>query len=47
MRDLPFEWTESLNKPLREDYWAKEANKKKYAWCDWMMIFQGFEMDYL
>ena len=48
MRDLPFEWTEAYNKPLRENYAeTKKIDKNAIAWSDWWLIFQGFEIDFL
>ena len=47
MRDLAFEWTEFLNKPLREDYAAKNNTTYKHPWSDWWMVLQGFEMDWI
>ena len=38
MRDLAFEWTEFLNKPLREDYAAKNNTTYKHPWSDWWMV---------
>ena len=48
MRDKSFEWTELLNKPLRDNYWAvKKVDKWGRAWSDYMLIMHGFEFDFL
>ena len=47
MRDLPFEWTENINKPLRDNRNATKAfDKNAKAWIDYYLIFHGFEMDF-
>ena len=48
MRDKSFEWTEAINKPLRDNYWAvKKVDKWGRAWSDYMLIIHGFEFDFL